>query len=245
MTQKLRKLGELVGYHLHATDGEIGELVNVYYDDKHWTVRYFIVHTGNWLNGKDVLIPPPAIIGVDDKNKCLDVSLTREQVENSPPVDTAKPVSRYYEEEYHRYYNWEPYWVSDPLFWSSSTAAIQEADKERKPMEHPNLRSCKEVQGYHIHALDGAIGHVEDAILDSSNWSVRYFEISTRNWLPGKHILMSPVWAHSIDWATETVTVNVKCEAIKSAPAYHQKQIIDNDYEKALAKHYGMEARRK
>jgi len=144
MAQKLRKLGELVGYHLHAIDGDIGELINVYYDDQHWTVRYFIVHTGNWLNGNDVLIAPSAVTGVDDENNCLNVSLTREQVENSPPIDTEKPVSRYYEEEYHRYYNWEPYWVTDPLFWSSSTAAILEENKEHKPMEHPNLRSVAE-----------------------------------------------------------------------------------------------------
>jgi len=152
MAKELRKLGDLIGYHLNATDGEIGQLVNVYYDDQHWTVRYFIVRTGNWLNGKDVLIAPPVVTGVDDQLKCLKVNLTREQVENSPPIDTEKPVSRYYEEEYHRYYNWEPYWVTDPLFWSSSTAAIPEAEKKPKPMQHPNLRSCKEVQGYHEEA---------------------------------------------------------------------------------------------
>ena len=58
---RLRKLGELTGYTLQARDGDIGKLEQIYFDDHYWSVRYFIVHTGSWLLGKDVLIAPLAV----------------------------------------------------------------------------------------------------------------------------------------------------------------------------------------
>ena len=59
--RQLRKLEELTGYLLYARDGEIGKLKQIYFDDKHWTVRYFVVHIGSWLLGQDVLVVPSVV----------------------------------------------------------------------------------------------------------------------------------------------------------------------------------------
>ena len=57
----------------------------------------------------------------------------------------------------------------------------------------PHLRSTAAVTGYHIHASDRLIGHVENLLIDDVTWGIRYLIIDTKNWWPGKHVLMSPV----------------------------------------------------
>ncbi len=109
--QQPRKLKELKTYSLQARDGEIGKVQEVYFDDAQWSVRYLVVRTGGWLLGREVLISPAAITGLDEENQRISVDLTCEMVEKSPPVESKKPVSRHYEAAYHRYYGWEPYWA--------------------------------------------------------------------------------------------------------------------------------------
>ena len=234
-----RRLGNLTEYSLNARDGEIGKLEEVYFDDKHWQVRYFIVRTGNWLVGRRVLIVPAVINRVVDDAKTLDVDLTREQVKNCPPANTKLPVSRHYEQEYYRYYGWEPYWSGDPFF-EPAPYISQPVEGTPKQPVHPHLRSSDEVKGYSIHASDGYVGHVEDFILEEPGWAVRYLEIDTRNWLPGKHVLVAPAWIEQVDWALREVAVKLKREAIQTAPSYDPARIISREYQLTLYKHYGM-----
>ena len=65
-----------------------------HFDDRQWVVRYLIVETGSWLASRKVLISPFAIDHPDWTGKVLPVSITKEQVKNSPDIDTDKPVSR-------------------------------------------------------------------------------------------------------------------------------------------------------
>ena len=84
----LHKTSRLQGFHLHATDGEIGH-VDDFLIDPSWKVAYLVVDTSNWIGGKHVLIAPSAIQKVDAETKEINVSLTRAQIEKSPSVDTA------------------------------------------------------------------------------------------------------------------------------------------------------------
>jgi len=61
-----------------------------------WVIRYFVVGTGEWLKSRRVLISPLAIDHPTWSGKVIPVSITREQVKNSPDIDidTEKPVSR-------------------------------------------------------------------------------------------------------------------------------------------------------
>jgi len=238
--RQLRNLADLDSYHLQARDGEIGRLKEILFDDQYWSVRYFIIHTGNWLRGKDVLILPSMVTAIDEDNKSVDVGLTRQQIENSPDADTSLPISRHYENDYYGHYGLNPYWMDDPL--PEDIPEISPAPAEQQPREpdQPHLRSSSAVTDYRIHAQDGEIGHVEDFILDDMDWSIRYLEANTRNWLPGKHVLIAPIWIHSIDWREKEVVVNLNRAAIESAPTYDRAMVISNDYEVALYKHYGM-----
>jgi len=236
-----RKLSDLKGYSLHARDGDIGKLEEVYFDDDRWAVRYFVVRTGSWLLGRDVLIVPSVIAGVDKEKECLNVNLTREKIENSPPVETKKPVSRHYEEELFRYYEWERYWVDDALYGMPKLPDESPPPNGRfiDKSEEPHLRSSGEVQGYAIRARDGDVGHVNDFILEDPGWAVRYLVVATGNWLPGKRVLIAPTWIREVDWSTQEVIVEQDRDVIETAPAYDPARVISHEYQVALYEHYG------
>ena len=236
---ELRKLKDLSGYRLQAVDGEIGRVEDVYFDDQRWQVRYLVIKTGSWLLGRQVLLVPDVMGGIDDENQAFEVNLSCEQIKNAPPVDTDQPVSAHYQQLYHRYYSWEPYWSNDPLFQAPPVLIPPSPTEEGSEPDNPHLRSSREVTGYQLEAEDGGVGHVEDFVLDDSTWSVRYLEIDTRNWLPGRHVLMSPAWVDSIDWSTRQVKVGLAKDLVKTAPPYDPASYISRAYQLALYKHYG------
>jgi len=95
---------------------------------------------------------------------------------------------------------------------------------------------------YRIHALDGEIGHVEDFVFEDSSWAIRYLIIDTRNWWPGKKVLVSPEWIHNISWERSMVEVDLHRDTIKQAPEYDPYTPISREYETLLFDHYRREA---
>jgi uncharacterized protein YrrD len=231
------------GIGIDAIDGPIGEIHDVYFDDHDWRVRYYIVNTGKWLPGREVLIPPQAVRHTPSPHGGLPVDLTREQVRNSPDVDTDRPVSRQTELALHRHYGWTPYWL--PIM--PAIAVTQEGDTsehERGPIpdhekEDPNLRSARDVIGYHVAATDGGIGHIDDFLLDDEQAKIRYAVVDTRNWLPGRSVLIAPQWIREVRWAESKVLVSVTREAVRHSPEYNPLIPIDKEYEDRIYKHYG------
>src|ERR1017187_9119041 len=98
----LQNITQLIGHKLAASDGEIGHVKDFYFDDQSWAVRYLVADTGSWMPGRLVLISPHALGAFYQGGRVLLVNLTRQQIENSPLIESHKPVSRQYEEAYHR-----------------------------------------------------------------------------------------------------------------------------------------------
>ena len=241
----LHRLSELQRYELVATDGKIGPLEDVYFDDSTWMMRYLVANAGSWLSGKRVLISTVAVGGIDEKKMEIYVELSREQIKGGPPLDSNKPVSRQYEADYFRYYGWPPYWETIPFSppMPSVVQAMPPIGEERSHRrEDRHLRSSREVTGYTISAEDGEICHVADFVIDENNFKLCYLEIDTRNWWPGKHLLLNPAWIAQIDWPNKSVIVDLRRDDIRSAPEYDPKAVIGRDYEIKLFEHY---ARRK
>jgi uncharacterized protein YrrD len=246
--KQLRRIRELTDLTILATDGEIGKVQEVYFDDRSWAVRYLIVKAGGWLLSREVLLAPAAVGEIDDAAGTMKVALTKDQIRHAPSIEAAKPLSREYEEAYFRHFQWAPYWEPGPTAWSSSLPY-----PETPPMpidttlpadapKNPHLRSSNEVIGYAIQAKNGNIGHVEDLVVDDEGWTVRYIEVDTRNWLPGKKVLLQTMRIDHISWAERSVAVMLTQEVIESAPAYDPSKLITPAYEVQLFKHYGSEA---
>ena len=238
----LDKAKTLKGYKLKSLDGDIGKVKEFYFDDQHWTIRYLVAETGNWLTGRQVLISPYALVAVDKGEQHIVVDLSRKQIEDSPSLDSDKPVSRQFEEAYYGYYGWPMYW-DGPYVWGAFPSLAREpgAGKPATTGEKawdPHLRSTREVSGYHLQAADGEPGHVEDFIIDDQKWAIRYLVIDTQNWWPGKRILVSPQWIERVSWSESKVFVSLPRETITQSPEYTEESLLTRDYETELHRHY-------
>ena len=227
----LNKIKILKGYRLDGLDGEIGKVKEFYFDDTYWTIRYLVADTGNWLSDRQVLLSPHALLAVNKEEQKIAINLTKKQIEDSPPLESDKPVSRQYEKAYHRYYNWPMYWVGPlPLgpypYIVRDREAFSREEAEKKEWD-PHLRSTNAVSGYHIQASDGEIGNVEDFIIDDETWAIRYLIINTRNWWQGKEVLVSPKLIERVSWDESKVFVNLSRDAIKQSPEYTESVLVE------------------
>lgn len=241
----LIKTKALGGYTLHSLDGELGKVKEFFFDDTHWTVRYLVADTGMWLPGRQVLISPHALAGVNSEAKHIAVNLTRKQIEDSPSLDSDKPVSRQFEEAYYGYYGWPMYW-DGACMWGAYPYIVRDREElietaQSKKAWDPHLRSTHAVSGYHVQATDGGIGHINDFIIDDKTWAIRYLVVDTQNWWPGKKVLVSPRWIGSVSWNDSKVFVNLTREAIKRAPEYTDWSLLTREFEDNLHKHYERE----
>lgn len=206
-------------------DSQVGEVVDVYFDDQQWVVRYVVVETGHWFDSRQVLVSPSSIDADQPDERRLRVRLTRQQIRDSPDVDTQRPVSRQYEARHAAYYGYPLYWMGGGLWGPGALPfgpGVADTGDDADPARHSadtHLRSCREVVGYHIEAVDGSIGHVDDFVVDRRSWQIRRLAIDTRNWLPGKHVQIDPQAITGIDWSARKVRVKLTREQIRSAPS--------------------------
>jgi uncharacterized protein YrrD len=256
----LRTMKNLEDYAIRATDGIIGHVKDFYFDDEAWVIRYLVVDTGTWLSSRKVLISPISIGHPDWTDRVLPVSITKEQVKNSPDIDTQKPVSRQHEIRYLGYYGYPYYWGGaglwgegiDPSMMmtggfpttphpiqSEEEIAYARAEAARHQNEDPHLRSCKAVMGYHVEATDGDIGHVKGLLVDEETWAIRYMIVDTSNWWHGHQVIIAPQWIQDVSWPNATVSVNVTRQAVKDAPPYDSEVQLDLEQEMGIHEHYG------
>jgi hypothetical protein len=204
----LRNASAISGYAIVASDGQIGAVSDVLFDDVSWLARWLVVDTGNWLSGRKVLLPPSVLGRLDSEGKKFSVKLTMQQVKDSPEIETDRPVSRQMETDVYDHYGWSPYWGSgynmggvaggvgymggggyiggavaaSPL--PESPRREERIADARRSHDDLHLRSIEAVIGYHIQASDGEIGHVEDFLVEDADWSIRYLVVDTKNWWP-------------------------------------------------------------
>ncbi|SFF43868.1 PRC-barrel domain-containing protein [Pedobacter antarcticus] len=246
----LYNVKSLVGFHIGATDGEIGKVEDFYFDDETWTIRYLVVKTGGWLSGRKVLISPSAVNQPDWENEIFPVNLTQEQIKNSPDIDTDKPVSRQQEIELYSHYAWPYYGIGGVGFYggmgmtgmTETRTPLEESIAASNPDQQtgdPHLRSTSEVKGYQIHATDGEIGEVEDFVMDDNSWTLRFMVVDTGNWFPGKKVLISPRWLTDIQWSNSAVYLDLPVDAVKNSPEYDLFKPIPEVYETDLYTYYG------
>jgi sporulation protein YlmC with PRC-barrel domain len=239
----LRSARHLIGYTCRGTDGDVGKVDDLFLDDLSWAVRYFVVRAGNWLVGRQVLISPVSLHAPNWITHTLPVELNKEQIKDSPPIEADQPVSRQVEHRVATYYGWPMYW-GGPATATMAVPTVEELplrDVEERPRD-PHLRSVKELCGYHIHARDGMIGHVDDLIIEDAGWHVRYIVVDTRNWLPGRKVLVAPHWFTDINWNDRSVTVELDTERVKNSPPYDPAAPVNRAYEERLYDFYGRPA---
>lgn len=216
-----QKTKQLYGKKLSASDGLIGHVRDFYFDDQTWMIRYLVADTGSWLPKRQVLLSPHAFwnhsFGRDDSGvDLLILNLTRKQIEESPSIETHRPVSRQDEEAYYRYYGWPTYWQDGGMSGIAGFPVIDPIPvpedvrpRQSTRQEDIHLRSTRATTGYRIQASDGPIGTVSGFTMDGRNWSIREVVVQTGHWYSRKEILVLPENIERISYEGSTVFVNL------------------------------------
>jgi len=235
----LRSIKQLYGETLGTAEGEIGHVRDIYFDDQKWTVRYVVADTGGWLPGRLVLLSPHAFGSFHQDGDALLVNLLRRQIEDSPAIETHKPISRQYEETYYRYYGWPAYWEGAGM-WGMGGFPIAPpphlvpigADGRKGGAaigDDPHLRSTKAITGYHIQTAEGEIGHITDFMIDDKSWAIRYLVVETGHWFFGKEIVISPHQIDRISYEDSKVFVSATKRSLQNASKYRMPRAVYHD----------------
>lgn len=224
----LRHITELYGTKLNASDGDIGTIEDFYFDDQSWNVRYLIAETGTWLSQFEVLLSPYSIARLDWDDNVMIVNLTRKQIEDSPPIERHRPVSRQFEAEHYTYYGWPYYWSGDAILGlGGNSMAYTDASSERQVNDEQHLRddihlrSTLSVAGYGIETSDGAIGRVTDFLVDDKTWDIQELVVETGHWYSGKQILIPTGRINRISYNESKIHVSLTKEDIERTGENH------------------------
>jgi len=96
------------------------------------------------------------------------------------------------------------------------------------------LHKTSEMRGYHIVATDGAIGHVDDFLVDESGWRLRYLVVDTSNWIGGRSVLIPSAAIARVDSPNRHIHVALTREAIKNGPSVKSAPIDPAETVQAL-----------
>ncbi len=247
----LHRVKKLTGFTIGATDGEIGTVKDIYFDDATWKVRYLVVETGNWLFGRKILLSPVAVQSIGWDSKTIRVNLTTDQVKHSPDIDTDKPVSVQQEAELHKHYLWPqdgggfgfmttgmvggviapgiPFEERITGHLDNESIPSEEMSEEDIPGDR-HLRSFKGTTGYSIHATDDVLGEVSDFLIDDTTWNIPYVVIETGHWFSGKKILTPTSGITQIEWANSAVYINQTKESLKHMPEFKYEELEDQNF---------------
>jgi sporulation protein YlmC with PRC-barrel domain len=234
-------LNKLFKYDVYALDGDIGHIKDILFDDRQWTLRYLNVDTQRWKPlSKKVLISPISVQTFDFEHEQLTLSLSKQDVLDSPTVEMHKPVSQQFEEVYFDFFGYGYYWNGSGLwgdFQTPSSLATRPAIKDKpkdyaeQPSNDRHLRSIHELKHYDVVETDGMKGHVHDFIVDSDAWTIKYLVIDTRNWLPGgRKALLPPQYLEEVSWKDQAVFCRLEIGQIKQLPAFDAERLNDEAY---------------
>jgi uncharacterized protein YrrD len=194
----LLDLETLKGSSVIAADGEIGTVSNFLFDGLSWRIHYLVVDVGTWFKRRDVVLAISAVEQPDWTKRTILVRSTKEQVRDSPDVDTEKPVSRQQEIAMEEYWGKMAYWVSTHLEGGALMPTGRKYPVHTK--EDPHLRSARDLLDYEVWATDGEIGRLEGLIMDEASWHLGYLDVKAGDWLHGRSMLIPTRWVKSISW---------------------------------------------
>lgn len=237
-------LSSLRGYALIAKHEKAGTVVDVLFDDVAWKVWWLVVETGSWLAQRRVVVHPGAIEQIDHRAKTIVVGLTRTQIEASPHVPPDATTSRETGGLFHDHYKMNHHWgnscsgdnwppaslVSSPLV-GGTYVRDASAGRPWPTGGDPSLRSITSVTGWHMHATDGAIGHLADLLADDGHWDISDLVVSTRNWWPGQQVLVPPDQVLSLQCADKDIHLKIGRQQVRNSPSWEPNLATDRDDE--------------
>ena len=225
------------GYHIAATDGDVGHIDDILIDHASWTVRWLVVHTGSWLNERAVCLPAWALARPDPDAHSLKVSLTRGQIESSPAIDDERMLSSEQQAIISEHYAGLRRAAGAPRTGDVDTLIRADPVTTGRAQD---LVSLNVLTNATVEALDGEIGHVESLIVDPRTWTIRYLVVHTGFWWPDKKVLILPDTVARIDDIRASIDLNVNREKVRASPAYVAEETVDGAFDEQFHIYYGV-----
>jgi sporulation protein YlmC with PRC-barrel domain len=234
-----RTMKGILGSDVVGTDGELGRVTDVYFDDRTWTVRYLVVQPSDVNRSTPFLLSPIAVAAVPDEGQ-IQAEITRDLAVQAPDIGEEQPVSRRMEQASMDHYGWGYYWEGPELWgrWATPLGLATPGPRARphgmfsEPVppeveeeleeERSTLRSVSEVGGYHVQATDDEIGHIEDMLLDEETWRIHCLVVDTSNWWFGKTVTVPADLFGRIEWAEQKIHVDATREQVKESSEYDE-----------------------
>jgi sporulation protein YlmC with PRC-barrel domain len=249
---------------IEAKDGSIGRISDVLFDETTWNVRYVVVDTARWLPGRKVLLAPASFSArgeglTHDGN--LKVDLTKDQIKESPPLESDLPVSRRHESMLHSYFGWEPYWMQpygmigfpypDAILAGGPAGALHNEEwallaARRNESFDDHLHSMSEIIGYRIKTRDEEkFGEVIDSIIETKDWLIIDLILASHRWLPGgKEFVCSPLFVEEVSVTEKSLAICQTKELLLESPEF-DFNTYGEYYRKLLVDHYRTGGKRK
>lgn len=242
-------------YTVHAADGTLGHIKDLYFDETTWLVRYLLVDTKRWLPGRKVLLSPQAVQDIDHEERIIEFGLTKAQIEASPTIDELAPMSRQVSETIDAHYGWHHTWITGGVIDSHLATAnfgpiideftvpdeIRSRRKRRADLGQ-HLRSVAELKGFDARsALPGAGGRagvVADAIVNAVDWRLPYFVVDTSEWLPAHRIVVPTALVEAIDLDGRSLRIGAEVTALAHAPTFNGVAELDARQEMAVLAYF-------
>jgi len=236
-----RSLKNMIGYRIESPDGIKGKVKDFLFDEDSWIIRYLEADFQDIDHKTRVLIPRFHLKKPDWQERTFHLNLHKTDIESSPSLDEASPVSREFEKKLAEHYKIDPYWpyaymppAASSIYYPPRPLHVPTREIHEDDLD-TSLRSFEEVRTYRIRGTDHHIGQVEDIIVDDQDWQIIYLIVDTSTWLPwSKKVVLSIDWLKKISYVNMEISIDMDKEHIKNAPVFDPSHPIDMDYEKAL-----------
>lgn len=206
---------------LAATDGSIGVCKDALFEEDSWVLRYLVVDTHKWLPfGRKLVISPISVDLADSTDDTLAITLTRDQIKNSPSLSEHEPVSRKYEKLLYQYYGYGQYWMGLGLWgaYAQPGSLIETTPEEvlrEEAEKEGHLRSIMELEHYRLKCGENVVGHIIDFVFDEQTWSITAVVIDTENWPHGHGQRLLPVnKIDRIEWIGRYISTTLTMEEL-------------------------------
>lgn len=237
----------IVGSAVDANDERLGKVRDLYFLPADWTVRFVLLETDHWFSGRTVCVPTEVFDQVVWTERNAQVAVDREQIERVSQHDVGKAED---DIDLARSGSWSSYWsADDPTGGTNdigggasadasspsaqrtheqstsgtrlaSPASVHPLTSVDQPASQRELRLLKTLWNFHVETIDGSVGHIDDFLIDDQSWEIRYIVVETRNWMPGRRVLVGREAAESISWPQQRIRLRQTSQAVRESPSY-------------------------
>jgi sporulation protein YlmC with PRC-barrel domain len=218
-------VSEILGYCVHARDGSLGTVQDMYFDDVDWQVRYLAVSGGSKSGSGRFLLAPEVISSTDREFGLISVFLRTAAVHDSPMVAADRDLPRQEERRLREYYGW-------PNYWAAPASAEQLA--QTQAAGSPSLYSFEDVLGYRVLASGEDLGSLIDLVVDDHTWKIHALEVDARSWRPAGRVWFRPDCIQQVLVAKRQIALTTRWDADMTSPQPDLQVLLAPDGASAL-----------